>query len=69
MALGGESKIMNIAKVATNASANIFIIDSKAIARISPSWCSELLTYRVPNKIQKTAMTIATMKPVSFHNE
>ena len=50
----------NTTKAPTARKAMSFTIDSTAIARIMPSWCSVVSMWRVPNRMAKTPMVSTT---------
>ena len=50
----------NTTKAPTPTKASSFTIDSTAIARIMPSWCSVVSMCRVPNRMAKMPMVSTT---------
>ena len=61
--------MIKVIKIPTALKANNLTIDSKAMAATIPSCRSVASIWRVPNKIEKAAITMATEKALSFHIE
>ena len=61
--------MVKVIKMPAALKANNLITDSKAMAATMPSCRSVASICRVPNKIEKAAIIMATEKALSFHSE
>ncbi len=66
--MGGADSRCSMAKTPTAANANSLTIDSKAMASITPSWCSVASSRRVPKSMANAAIIRATHRAVSAYH-